>query len=135
VSAAIKAFLSNLLLIPVTEDENDRGTRRRGRKRDKKTVITQKQFDLGDTATNHGTEPTPSVTHWIDDARARRRFWAWCGQTLSLSDSDVYTALDVDDIHKYAGTMHEAQAAINAYVARKATQNERTDSDEHTADV
>lgn len=68
-------------------------------------------------------EPEPSAEsqpHWIDDERARRRFWAWTSETLGLSSRDVYTALGVEHVHDYAGSMTDAKAAIESYVANYA---------------
>ena len=56
----------------------------------------------------------------IDDERARRRFWAWTSETLGLSSRDVYTALGVEQVHDYAGSMADAKAAIESYVANYA---------------
>jgi hypothetical protein len=65
--------------------------------------------------------PEPSdEPHWIDDERARRRFWAWTSETLGLSSRDVYTALGVEHVHDYAGSMTDAKAAIESYVANYA---------------
>ena len=65
--------------------------------------------------------PEPSdKPHWIDDERARRRFWAWTSETLGLSSRDVYTALGVEQVHDYAGSMADAKAAIESYVANYA---------------
>lgn len=62
--------------------------------------------------------------HWIDSDRVRGAFWAYCYNTLTLSEAQVYEALGVDSVHKYQGTMQDAKADIEAYVEQMAEQAE-----------
>jgi len=57
--------------------------------------------------------------HWIDDQRVRVKFWEYVQDKLALTSKDVYEALAVNRIHDYQGTMQDAKAALEAYVARK----------------
>lgn len=83
-SAAMKSFLLNLLLIPVGEEENDDDQAQRGR---------------------------PAM-HWIDNPKVRARFWRWTREELGLSDEQVYEALGVERVHDYSGTMQDAKEQI-----------------------
>ena len=62
-------------------------------------------------------EPDPAPAHWIDDPKVRTRFWAWT-KGLGLSQGDVYVALKVESVHSFTGTMADAKATIEQYVAR-----------------
>jgi len=57
--------------------------------------------------------------HWIDSQQVRGRFWAWCYNTMTLTEAQVYEALGVEHIHSYTGTMQDAKAAIEAWVAEQ----------------
>lgn len=62
-------------------------------------------------------EPAP---HWITNPKVRARFWAWTGDTLGLDGEQVHTALGVEHVEEFAGTMDEAKTAIlNWNAARK----------------
>lgn len=97
-SAAIKAFLANLLLIPVGEDENDDGETEARRAR----VATP-------------PEPQP---HWVTQEPRRKAFWAWTGDQ-GLSDAEVHTALGVEHLEQYAGTPGDAKTVIAAWIKAK----------------
>ena len=62
--------------------------------------------------------------HWIDKTidgkKVRPRFWAWAKTDMSLTEDQVYAALDVQHIHDYTGTMQEARDKITAWVAAQA---------------
>ena len=60
-------------------------------------------------------EPTRQ-SHWIDDENVRKRFWAYCRDTLSLGNEDVYAALEVEHVHDYTGTMQDAKTALDVYI-------------------
>jgi phage recombination protein Bet len=62
--------------------------------------------------------------HWIDSQQVRGRFWAWCYNTMTLTEAQVYEALGVDSVHLYEGTMQDAKADIEAYVESMAEQAE-----------
>jgi len=78
--------------------------------------------------TRPGTTPAPEPpddagsngTHWIDKTDSagvslRVRFWAWTDKQ-TLTREQVYTALGVEHIHDYAGTMGDAKTAIEKWV-------------------
>lgn len=73
-----------------------------------------------------GQPPEPRAPHWIDDQNVRRRFWAWTRNTLGLTDDEVHTALGVDHIPDYPGTMQDAKTVIEAWVNE---QNDRAADD------
>jgi hypothetical protein len=54
-------------------------------------------------------------THWIDDPFTRKKFWAYAKETAGLTETEVYEALEVDSIHKFAGTKEEARQLIDEY--------------------
>jgi len=69
-------------------------------------------------------EAPKETPHWIDSQQVRGRFWAWCYNTMTLTEAQVYEALGVESVHDYTGTMQDARAAIEAYVERMAEQAE-----------
>jgi len=58
--------------------------------------------------------------HWIDSHSVRGKFWGWAYNTMTLTEAQVYEALGVERMHDYRGSMQDAKAAIEAYVARRA---------------
>jgi hypothetical protein len=129
VSAGVKAFLSNLLMMPVAEDENDdekAKSRRESAPRDE-TASSKKIYDAGDVE-SAARRPQPTA-HWIDRPEARRRFWSYVRETLVINDSEVHAALGVESLHDYAGTMQDAKAALDAFVARKAALDQHEDDE------
>ena len=72
------------------------------------------------------TQASPSNgQHWIDkvDSQGRQlrvRFWQWARDTLGLTDAEVYTALAVEHIHDFTGTMEDAKFKIEQWVAADA---------------
>lgn len=100
-SAAIKAFLSNLLLIPVGEDENDDGETES--KRDK--------------VERPAPAPQP---HWVTLEPRRKAFWAWT-HDQGLTDAEVHTALGVEHLEQYTGTPGDARKMISDWVVAKVT--------------
>jgi hypothetical protein len=95
VSAAVKSWLAHTLLMPVSEEEDDDGTDEHARDKSR-------------------GKRTP---HWIDDPKARARFWAWTTSELGLNERDVYAALAIEHMHEYTGTMQDAKRDIENYVA------------------
>lgn len=71
--------------------------------------------------------PAPTA-HWIDSDDVRKRFWTWT-KSLGMSEADVHTALKVEHVHEYTGTMTDAKATIEAYV------KENTQPDEPAGDL
>lgn len=65
--------------------------------------------------------------HWIADPEVRRRFWAWTRGDLALSADEVHTALDVESVHDFPGSMQDAADVIGNYVASKTTKQEEKD--------
>ena len=63
-------------------------------------------------------EPAPELTHWIDDTKARNRFWAWTGG-LGLDSQEVHDALDVISVKDFGGTMAEAKSLIETFVEQR----------------
>jgi len=63
--------------------------------------------------------------HWIDKVTTsgpiRKRFWAWATgdgeNSRGLTTEQVYEALEVESIHDFAGTMGDAKAQIDAWIA------------------
>jgi len=74
------------------------------------------------TETGEVTEPPKE--HWIKNPKVRAAFWRWTSQDLALSDQQVHEALDVQHVEEFAGTMLEAKARIEAWVAAQANQGE-----------
>lgn len=63
-------------------------------------------------------KPEPKVAeHWINSDRTRAAFWARAAE-LGLSNRDVHTALGVEHIEQYAGTLAEAGDAIKRWIAK-----------------
>lgn len=61
-------------------------------------------------------EPAQPQPHWTENAEFVARFWAWCHDTLSLSDAEVLGALGVVTLSAYTGSAKEAKAAVEEYV-------------------
>ncbi len=102
-SAAIKAFLANLLLMPVGEDENDDGHD------EAKRVNAQAR---------PAAQPAEPLPHWVTQEPRRKAFWAWTGDQ-GLSNDEVHTALGVEHLEQYAGTPQDARDAIRAWIDDK----------------
>lgn len=66
----------------------------------------------------------PDTPHWIDDPRARARFWAYVRDRLALSDRQVYEALGVESMHDYRYSMRDAKRDIDAWVQAHADKPE-----------
>lgn len=100
-SSAIKSFLSNLLLIPVGEDENDDGVTESVRRNP--NYVPPK------------AEPSP---HWVTLEPRRKAFWAWTGDQ-ELSNDEVHTALGVEHLEQFVGSPQDARDAIKAWIDSK----------------
>lgn len=73
--------------------------------------------DSGGPDFENGSDGEPAEsTHWIDDPKVRARFWAWINSE-GLDESDARFALGVERVHDYAGSMEEAKAMIDDYIA------------------
>jgi len=57
--------------------------------------------------------------HWIEDEKIRKRFWVWTRESLGLTDAEVHEALGVESVKDYMGTMKEAKAAIEQWLAAR----------------
>ena len=78
-------------------------------------------IDVTPTVTKSPEPTPPAASHWIENDKARARFWAWVHNDLSLSDEDVHTALEVEHIKDYPGGMGEAKAQIEGWIANLST--------------
>ena len=65
-------------------------------------------------------EAPKAQPHWIDNDAARKKFWQYTSDTLSLTNAQVYEALGVTKMHDYTGTMAECKAALEEWVAMAA---------------
>ena len=114
-SAAIKAFLANLLLIPVGEEENDDGE-------------TETRRAKGEMQA-----PPEPLPHWVTLESRRKAFWAWT-HDQGLTKDEVHAALSVEHLEEYAGTPGDAKAAISAWInARMAAEQSQPEQPEPVA--
>lgn len=100
-SSAIKSFLSNLLLIPVGEDENDDGETEKARRNP-----------------NYVPPPAEPLPHWVTLEIRRKAFWAWTNEQ-GLTNVEVHTALGVEHLEQFAGTPQDARDKIKAWIDSK----------------
>ena len=56
--------------------------------------------------------------HWIDDGETRRKFWAYIARQ-GMSEQELVDALGVQHVHDFTGTMQDAKAQIDAFVAAR----------------
>jgi len=68
-----------------------------------------------DKGNGHKAEAAKPAKHWIEDPKVRARFWAWTGQTLSLTNDQIHEALGVPTVKDFTGTMEKAKAKIQAW--------------------
>ena len=61
----------------------------------------------------------PASSHWIEDPATRARFWSYTNK-LGLTQSQVHEALNVDEIHKFAGSKEDARRKIENFVDSRA---------------
>jgi len=66
----------------------------------------------------------PQAKHWIEYETARKRFWAWTGESLGLTDDEVHTALGVKSVKDYPGSMSKAKATIEQWLANQMGEEE-----------
>ena len=59
-------------------------------------------------------EPEPKP-HWIDNPKARTKFWVYTKNDLGLTEEQVYEALGVKSIHDFDGTMQQAKDKLDTY--------------------
>ncbi|HMN10862.1 MAG TPA: phage recombination protein Bet [Bellilinea sp.] len=70
-------------------------------------------------------KPAPAQqpkAHWIDDPKARARFWAYTKNELGLEKDEVYDALGIASLHDYAGSMQAAKDKLDTYADAKSSQ-------------
>jgi len=79
-------------------------------------------------------EPPVTPPHWITDPKVRARFWAWTKEQ-TLTDAQVHEALGVEHVSDYTGTMGEAKADIEQYIANCAGQDLEAEESEPVEDV
>lgn len=95
ITAATKSFLTNFLLIPMAQIEEE---------------AEEAPEDLG------------RAGHWIHREAVQKRFWKWTGEDLGLTEAEVHQALDVESVYEFRGTMEQARDAINEWLNRKIAQ-------------
>lgn len=64
--------------------------------------------------------------HWIDNSKARTKFWLYTKNDLGLEKDEVYDALGVKSIHDYPGTMQEAKDKLDLYADAKSSKPKPT---------
>jgi hypothetical protein len=74
--------------------------------------------DGNDKEAHQGTGQATKAQHWIKDANARKRFWAWT-KSLTLTREQVHAALEVEHVEDYEGTKQDAMDAINNWMAEQ----------------
>ena len=93
------------------------------------TVIDRHQPDPPSRSASNGTqaepvavegevvgeeEPEPKA-HWIDNPKARAKFWVYTKNDLGLEKDEVYEALGVKSIRDFDGTMQQAKDLLDTY--------------------
>ena len=66
----------------------------------------------GEVVEEEGAAPKP---HWIDNPKARTKFWLYTKNDLGLTEEQVYEALGVKSIHDFDGTMQQAKDKLDTY--------------------
>ena len=111
--------LTSLLGISSDEDKDGNGS-----KPEQKKTPTKKAPEKQKPPETQA--PKPDLPHWIDRVTEDGRpivkaFWAWATGTgdgqLGLSDVQVHTALEVESVREFKGTMQEAKAKIEKWLA------------------
>ena len=87
-------------------------------------VVDQDVIDVPATPVEQTKQPANSV-HWIDNPKTRAAFWAWTENDLGIADGEVYEALGVDSVHKFAGSAKDAKAKIIDWL------NAQSEPDDH----
>lgn len=59
-----------------------------------------------------------AAPHWIEQANVRSKFWGMC-HDLGLKETEVHEALGCGHVKDFGGTMLEAKAKIDAWLAKK----------------
>ncbi len=76
------------------------------------SIATQARPVEGEVVKEGGPEPKP---HWIDNPKARTKFWVYTKNDLGLTEEQVYEALGVKSIHDFDGTMQQAKDKLDTY--------------------
>lgn len=75
--------------------------------------------EMVDVEAESPTPPEPPP-HWIKNEAIRKRFWAWATgdseNSLGLTNEQVHTALGVEHVEQFTGTMQEAKAKILGWI-------------------
>lgn len=66
--------------------------------------------------------PAKLKKHWIEYGGATKKFWPWAHDTMGLTDDEVLEALGVESVKEYAGSMKEAKATIEEWLAERIEQ-------------
>lgn len=118
VTAGVKYCLLKTFLMSTGEDDDPDGSKPPAKKAQPKRQPrpTAQKPTQQPSRKRDDLEPTP---HWIEDPAVRARFWAWTSDTLELDGEQVHTALGVESVKDYAGTMGEAKTAILNWNAKR----------------
>lgn len=76
------------------------------------SIVTQASPIEGEVVGEGEPEPKP---HWIDNPKARTKFWLYTKNDLKLTEEQVYEALGVKSIHDFDGTMQQAKDKLDTY--------------------
>ena len=69
-------------------------------------------------------KPERARQPWVTDAKILGRFWDWTNNYLALLEEQVLEALGVQALADYTGSMKDAKARIEAWLAAQANQGE-----------
>lgn len=132
-SAALKAWLTQLLLIGAREEENDDGaTEAKRARKSRKPAKSQPAKKSHQPAPKPAPEPAPSK-HWCKNDLTRQAFWEWTRITLSLSDKEVFRILGVERLDNYPGSPGDARSAISAFLDTCSADQDRDEVVENNA--
>jgi len=77
----------------------------------------EQEDDAEEAKTAEGETQRTVEEHWIDRASVRSKFWAFTKNQLNLTNDQVHTALNVEHIRDYEGSMEQAKAALETFAA------------------
>jgi hypothetical protein len=76
------------------------------------SIVTQARPVEGEVVGEGKPEPK---AHWIDNPKARAKFWVYTKNDLGLEKNEVYEALGVKSIRDFDGTMQQAKDLLDTY--------------------
>jgi hypothetical protein len=118
-SAALKAFLVQLLLIGAAEPENDDGATERVRAPKSRKAAKSQPAAKSQSPAPKRPAPKRPAQHWADKSENIQAFWEFTLIKLGLGETDVLRALNVERVHDFAGTMKEAKAILEQYAEQR----------------